>query len=152
TLIYTNDGAGVFSAMPALPLPAGQQFGNKAADIDGDSDPDIYMSGSSNGGGPDISVLYRNETQISLGVGDNGVFSDLTAFPNPTNNDINLNFGENIETFKVELYSLTGKLIQTKSYRNTNTAVFQINASAGVYPLTVLDENFNQATLKVVKR
>ncbi len=151
SLIYINNGEGVFTAMPALPLPAGQQFGNKAADIDGDSDPDIYMSGSSNGSGPNIAALYRNEAQTSLGVSDNGAFSDLTAFPNPTNGDINLNFGENFEAFTVELYSITGQLIQTKFYRNTDRAAFQINAASGIYLLKVLDENNNQAVLRVVK-
>lgn len=152
TLIYTNDGEGVFNQLPSTTLPASQQFGNKAADIDGDSDPDIYMSGSTNGGGPNIAALYRNESLTSLGVADNGVFDEMTAFPNPTNDDINLNFGENLETFKVELYSLTGKLIQSTSYHNSNAASFQINASAGIYMLKVMDGNNNQIVIKVVKR
>lgn len=152
TLIYINDGTGIFSEAPSLPFPASQQFGNKAADIDGDSDPDIYMSGSTNGGGPDVAALYRNESLNSLGVADNGVFGDMTAFPNPTNGNINLNFGENFEAFTVELYSITGQLIQSTSYRNTNAATFQINASAGIYMLKVMDENNNQRIIKIVKR
>lgn len=60
TLLYENDGEGIFTEVGSLPFPGSQQFPNKFIDIDGDNDPDVYISGSSTGGGPNIAALYKN--------------------------------------------------------------------------------------------
>lgn len=60
TILYKNNGSGVFNVVDSMPFSPSQYFGNSIGDIDGDNDLDIYLSGTSNGSGPDVSSMYLN--------------------------------------------------------------------------------------------
>ncbi len=70
--LYTNDGQGNFTEMPGTPF-AGVRFGAVAfADVDGDNDPDVLITGEISATGR-IAKLYRNN-----GLGN---FSEVSGTP-----------------------------------------------------------------------
>ncbi len=65
TSLYSNNGTGSYTVVSNLPF-VGIEIGSIAiADIDGDSDVDVLISGMSNTGA--ISHLYRNTTGVTYG-------------------------------------------------------------------------------------
>lgn len=88
TKLYLNDGSGIFTEFTSVSFPGNQQFRTRAADIDGDTDPDFYLTGSSNGSGPDNALLYRNNI-TALSIFNNELNSQLIIYPNPTKGPFN---------------------------------------------------------------
>ncbi|PCJ00451.1 MAG: hypothetical protein COB15_02785 [Flavobacteriales bacterium] len=60
--LYTNDGSGIFTELSGTPFIGGYIGSVAFADIDGDNDNDLLITGNNNGA---VSFAYRNNT-ISL--------------------------------------------------------------------------------------
>jgi CubicO group peptidase (beta-lactamase class C family) len=74
----------------------------------------------------------------------------ITLFPNPTNEDIEINFTE-IPT-KIELHDVLGKLLLTKSYISSKQIILKLDAyNAGIYFLRIYDSKSNFSIKKIVK-
>ena len=59
--------------------------------------------------------------------------NDLTIFPNPTNGI--LNFTEDLQNEKIEIFSLTGQKVFDKEVNNINS--IKLNLNSGIYLLKV---------------
>lgn len=150
TIIYSNDGAGIFTVVAALPFVGSQQFRNKAADIDGDGDPDLYLSGSSNGSGADVASLYRNNT-VALGIIENSLLDNFVVYPNPTSGNFALEFENVQEILSVRILSLSGQLIKTRQFQNAKLIQLEIDQPNGIYILEILDNNERKAVIRLIK-
>ncbi|MEO0469956.1 MAG: T9SS type A sorting domain-containing protein [Bacteroidota bacterium] len=80
--LFTNDGAGVFTEL------VGASFENVAgsvafADVDGDADPDVLLTGQGNAIGP-TAKLYLNDGIISSNDPLSSFPFELHVFPNPS--------------------------------------------------------------------
>lgn len=79
-------------------------------------------------------------------------FSDVfTAYPNPTNGLFNIEFDNVQEELNIELMSVSGKVIQSSVYTNTNRIQLDLNQPQGVYLLKVTDNKGNSAVLRLVR-
>jgi hypothetical protein len=110
-----------------------------------ESDGDNYMLTIENGEG-DIAV-YGN---VPLSQPE---FSQLqvTLYPNPVKDVLHINSTEIIS--EVSVYNIQGKVIKTVSEINSNTS--EINLSSlqnGVYFVTILSENGDKLSKKIVKK
>ena len=64
---------------------------------------------------------------------NNSFDNDLTIFPNPTNGI--LNFTEELQNEKIEIFSLTGQKIFDREVTNINS--IRLNLNSGIYLLKV---------------
>jgi hypothetical protein len=151
TILYLNDGTGAFSPVVGTPFPATQQFGNIAGDIDGDNDPDFFLSGSSMGSGPDNAALYRNNT-VTASISEELTVSGVIVFPNPTNGMVQIELNSAILPADIKLYTLNGQLIKTAQVEETSSLQFIIEQQPGVYILEIRDSNDVINRFQIIKR
>ncbi|MEO0469953.1 MAG: FG-GAP-like repeat-containing protein [Bacteroidota bacterium] len=86
--LFTNDGSGNFSAVQAPGIDSVNFSALAFADVDGDNDQDVLLTGR-NLGFVRIAKLYLNDGTVST-IGDlyAGFHLKLTPYPNPTKADI----------------------------------------------------------------
>ena len=97
TTVYVNDGTGTLTANSTLsaPFAAAENGSLSAADIDGDGDMDVLLTGSTvNGGGMPITRLYTNDgsgifTEVTTALPDIE-FSDTEFFDADADGDVDL--------------------------------------------------------------
>ena len=86
TLLYLNDGAGGFAEAPEQPFPPLYLSEVIAADLDGDGDEDIILSGSPTFDNTYIPVtrVYRNDSPVSsTRAATRAAPTTLELYPNP---------------------------------------------------------------------
>lgn len=74
----------------------------------------------------------------------------LSVFPNPTSGDITLELGKSYDEVNIQVRSITGQQIFSKTLENVASTVVELGAAAGIYLVTV-QTAVGQRTLKVVK-
>lgn len=78
---------------------------------------------------------------------------NLTAYPNPTQDNLNLHVDEyNNEKLRYKLYTMSGTLLETKFINETNTSIDFSKQVSGIYLLKVFYGNQEIQTFKIVKR
>lgn len=91
------------------------------------------------------SVSFNTDNLSSNSV----IFGDLSFYPNPTAD--NLHIENNLSIDALELYSLTGQRILTRTVNNTNVTVDLSALASGVYFVNVKVGNANKV-IRVVKQ
>lgn len=108
----------------------------------------------------DGNILYIDDmalmSDVSVGMVDIENNSNTNVFPNPFQNEIFVNFtSENSQTTSLKIYSMEGKLLQSKSFLSANGSnQVTINAadlSAGMYQYVLSNEDSTVASGKLVK-
>ncbi|MEM9859424.1 MAG: FG-GAP-like repeat-containing protein, partial [Bacteroidota bacterium] len=112
--LYTNDGLGSFTEVMGTPFEGVYQGSIAFADVDGDNDQDVLITGRDNSGAS-ISKLYTNDGTISSA---NDLLLDvsleLSLFPSPAASNylsIGLKLTES-DILNVRVYDLNGYLIR----------------------------------------
>ena len=95
----------------------------------------------------DTSICY---TITGVGILENNFDSDIVLYPNPTNGKITVNLGEVLDQFTVKILDLEGRVISESNYKNTEEFEMNIDASAGVYLMTIYS-NKQMAVIRFVK-
>ena len=67
---------------------------------------------------------------------ENIVESNLSIYPNPATNLINISANESID--RIDIYDIKGSLIFTKSYQKKNTSIDVSNFAKGVYSVKIV--------------
>ncbi|WP_299675717.1 T9SS type A sorting domain-containing protein [uncultured Dokdonia sp.] len=94
---------------------------------------------------------YINTNILSLE--DNTFTTEITAFPNPVQDILTINLGENKATVSMTIYDLLGRVVQTKSIENQDTFTVNINTlPRGIYIGQIASEIGNTATIRLVKQ
>ncbi len=75
----------------------------------------------------------------------------LTIYPNPFDNELTVKLTNSYEKLKVEVYEVTGKMIDSKQFSNTSIAKFTNNYKQGIYFINVYGDGELIKTQKVVK-
>ena len=86
-----------------------------------------------------------------LSVGDDGNFSELSVWPNPTRDVMQIQSGRNLNT--IRLFSVDGKLMVQRNFGGLKQ--FELNVgdlAAGVYVISAIHEDGSIATERFVKR
>ncbi|MFN6038760.1 MAG: T9SS type A sorting domain-containing protein [Bacteroidota bacterium] len=92
----------------------------------------------------EILTLYYNE---------NAKLISLIAFPNPTNDNLVLEIGNNIvEELQYELFDLQGKLIKSEKIVDKKVLVDMINEPSSIYYINIYNqENKKVQSFKIIK-
>jgi hypothetical protein len=90
-----------------------------------------------------VNVILRDNV-------DENIMSQLSVYPNPAKDYINLHLNGAIAD-KYEVYDITGKLLTTDIINSDTTEIFIDKLNPGVYLLKVYNNNQNIAILRIVK-
>ena len=101
-----------------------------------------------NNGCSDTSSCYNVST---VGTIENEFGNDLLLFPNPTDGQFAIDMGEVYNRTTVTITDLTGKLILSNTYSNSQLLNLQLNKPSGVYLLVIEAEN-KRAVIRLVKK
>ena len=82
------------------------------------------------------------------------VFDDFNLFPNPSNGTFNLSFTtKDKNNVSVQLFDLSGRLIDSRNYNNTNAIFFRnisLNVKSGSLYLLKITNNNKYTTRKII--
>ncbi|WP_299671650.1 T9SS type A sorting domain-containing protein [uncultured Polaribacter sp.] len=123
--MYTNDGSGNFtlvSGTPFLDVSVGDVV---IADLDGDADLDVIISGYNTAAAARISVVYKND-----GTGTFTIFTASPAFASANEGDVDLADVDGDGDVDLLITGDDGPGELTKLYLNDGTGVFTEDAAA----------------------
>lgn len=91
--------------------------------------------------------------QIStVSVVENPDLIHMNVFPNPTNGEFTVNFGNTVSKAQVRILDVQGRIIESRQLINTSMLTFDISsASQGIYVVEVQTDN-GRALFKIVKQ
>ena len=96
----------------------------------------------------DTSACY---TVSTVGTSENEFGNELLLFPNPTNGNFSIDMGEAYNTTTVTITDLSGKLILSNTYNNSQLLNLKLKEPSGVYLLIIESEN-KKAVIRLVKQ
>lgn len=99
--------------------------------------------------GPTFSdwLIIPFTTEEVAGLGENA-FKNITAYPNPVKDVLNLHAAAAIE--KVEVYSITGQLVHAQAINSQNAVINMQQLSAGAYLVNITGEAGSKR-IKIIK-
>ncbi len=95
----------------------------------------------------DTSACY---TVTLVGTIENEFGQELLLFPNPTNGEFSINLGEKYNSTTITITDLSGKLILSNIYNNSQLLNLKLKEPPGVYLLIIESEN-KKAVIRLVK-
>ncbi|MFT6322544.1 MAG: hypothetical protein ACJA2N_001445 [Salibacteraceae bacterium] len=102
----------------------------------------------SKNGCSDTSMCYG---VVHVGIIENDFGSELLVYPNPTDGNVSIDLGNTYASVLVNLLDLNGKVIQSKTYNNSQILSVQIEHPAGVY-LLVIESGNRKSAIQLVKK
>ncbi|MEO1515375.1 MAG: FG-GAP-like repeat-containing protein [Bacteroidota bacterium] len=111
--LYINDGTGRLTEVMDSIFEDVSSGSVAFADIDGDGDQDVLMTGRNNAG-EKVAKIYRNNALMTSTVSSPRSPADLlTIHPNPiTNKELHIDFGgEEMEAIDLSIFDLQGRLL-----------------------------------------
>lgn len=75
----------------------------------------------------------------------------IEAYPNPTRDFVNVLINKSFEKATIEIYNLTGQLLQTQTVKNHSTPINLVNYTSGVYILKINYDNQSES-IKIIKK
>ncbi len=76
---------------------------------------------------------------------------DLTIYPSPFNDELTVRLNTTAKNISVEVFEVTGKMIDKKEFNNTSIATFKNNYKSGIYFIKVYGDGALIKTQKVIK-
>jgi hypothetical protein len=92
-----------------------------------------------------ITIPFHTEELVGLG---ENTFKNITAYPNPVKDILNLDATAAIT--KVEVYSITGQLVHTQAVNSQNASLNLQQLSAGAYLVNIMGEGGSKR-IKIIK-
>ncbi|MEO0627048.1 MAG: T9SS type A sorting domain-containing protein, partial [Bacteroidota bacterium] len=153
--LYINDGSGNFTELSGTPFEQVRQGSIAFADVDGDNDPDLLITGQ-NDSFERIARLYINEGATSSSrelITESSL--RITLFPNPAPNDkLNVRFESEKSGFAIiQIYSLSGHLMsqhQTRVSKGTIGLGIDISSLAPGSYFIEINDGKNRGTSRFI--
>ncbi|MBL0048103.1 MAG: T9SS type A sorting domain-containing protein [Bacteroidetes bacterium] len=140
-----------------------RDFGNR---IKADNNGNLYTTGSYAGildFNPDpnqsltLSIpLYTNYYFAKYGSAPLSIpvrlsQNELSAYPNPTSGEINIDLGDAVSAAEIRIFTLTGQEVNKLKFVNTSKLRAQLEGPNGIYILKIISDNYN-SVIKLVKQ
>ena len=130
--LYTNNGQGHFTEVVGAPFEAVSQSSIAFADIDGDNDQDVLITGSSPSG--PISKLYLNNSPLSSSSDITNTLSlDFALYPNPAKATcLNIHYySKGYRLVALSIFDLNNRLLSQQERRTRiGDNIISINISS----------------------
>ncbi len=75
----------------------------------------------------------------------------LFIYPAPFKDELSISLNVEVELLKVEIYDITGKMIDNKEFKNTSIVQFKNNYKQGVYLINIYGDGVLIKTEKIIK-
>ena len=112
----------------------------------------VYATNTGTNGSVAQGVQQTYEISILLGIEDNSIKLELTAYPNPTTNYLTLNVGKaELSILNFQLYDMGGKLIESNKITSTTETIRMENLPSSTYFLKVTNNNKEVKSFKIIK-
>ena len=112
----------------------------------------VYATNTGTNGSVAQGVQQTYEISIVLGIEDNSIKLELTAYPNPTTNYLTLNVGKaELSNLNFQLYDMGGKLIESNKITSTTETIRMENLPSSTYFLKVTKNNKEVKSFKIIK-
>jgi hypothetical protein len=97
-------------------------------------------------------VQQPYEISVVLGIENSLIDLDISAYPNPTTQNLTLSIGNDIsETLHFQLCDLSGKIIERRKISNRTETIHMENLATGPYFLKVSNSNNEVKIFKIIK-
>ena len=113
----------------------------------------VYTTNTGTTGSIAQGVQQPYEIQTVLGIDNFNINLQMTVFPNPTTNWLQLdikNYG--FEKLSYQIFDINGKLVLQSKISTEATTISMENLSTNIYLLKVLDNNKEVKTFKIIKK
>jgi len=87
----------------------------------------------------------------SVGIIENSFGKELTFYPNPTNGELIIDFGQEYKGVIIIIYDINGKQVDYFDFNTTQQAVLDLKGKSGVYFIDITGEG-KRARLRIIKR
>ena len=113
----------------------------------------VYTTNTGTNGSAAQGVQQPYEVSVTTGTEKaNGISLGLTAYPNPTTENITLNIGNyNTDNLTYQLFDVAGKLLQNKKIESTETVINMENLDHASYFVKIIDNNKEVKVFKIIK-
>ena len=112
----------------------------------------VYTTNTGTTGSEAQGVQQPYEISIVLGIKDNSIKLELTAYPNPTTNYLILHAGKaELSTLNFQLFDISGKLIESRKIISSTETIAMANLASATYFLKVTNNNNEVKTFKIIK-
>jgi hypothetical protein len=112
----------------------------------------VYTTHTGTTGSVAQGVQQPYEISVILGVENSLIDLDISAYPNPTTQNLTLSTGNDIsETLHFQLCDLSGKIIERRKISNRTETIYMENLATGPYFLKVSNANNEVKIFKIIK-
>ena len=112
----------------------------------------VYTTNTGTTGSVAQGVQQAYEISIVLGIEDNSINLELTAYPNPTTDYLTLNVGNfELSTLNFQLFDISGKLVESRKIISSSETIAMENLPTATYFLKVSNNNKEVKTFKIIK-
>jgi hypothetical protein len=112
----------------------------------------VYTTHTGTTGSVAQGVQQPYEISVVLGVENSLIDLDISAYPNPTTQNLTLSIGNDIsETLHFQLCDLSGKIIERRKISNRTETIQMENLATATYFLKVSNANNEVKIFKIIK-
>jgi hypothetical protein len=112
----------------------------------------VYTTHTGTTGSVAQGVQQPYEISVVLSIENSLIDLDISAYPNPTTQNLTLSIGNDIsETLHFQLYDLSGKIIERRKISNRTETIHMENLATGPYFLKVSNANNEVKIFKIIK-
>jgi hypothetical protein len=113
----------------------------------------VYTTNTGTTGSVAQGVQQPYEISVVLGIEDNSIKLELSAYPNPTTNYLTLNLGNaELSTLNFQLYDINGRLIESRKIISSSETIAMDKLPTATYILKVTNNNKEVKTFKIIKK
>jgi hypothetical protein len=88
---------------------------------------------------------------VNVGIEEDLFTSSINVFPNPTQDQLTLDFGDNYNDWNFKVLNIMGENIGNFSFKNTNKAEISLLGPSGIYLINIYQAGGLKGTLRVLK-
>jgi len=112
----------------------------------------VYTTHTGTTGSVAQGVQQPYEISVVLGIENSLIDLDISAYPNPTTQNLTLSIGNDIsETLHFQLCDLSGKIIERRKISNRTETIHMENLATATYFLKVSNANNEVKIFKIIK-
>ncbi|MBA6152348.1 SBBP repeat-containing protein [Gelidibacter maritimus] len=137
----------------------------RASSIAIDASANLYTTGSFRGdldfdpstgnhtidGGELSDLFVQKFGQPQLNILENSLSETFVIHPNPTKGAFAVEFKSVQKAMKARVFSVTGKMLMEKEFRNTKYLELQLEHAAGIYLLELTNSQNQKATVRILR-
>lgn len=112
----------------------------------------VYTTNKAFNGSVAQGVQQAYEVSVITGIDEPGFNLELTAYPNPTTDYLNLLVKDvELKNLQYHLCDINGRLIEHKILTDNKTTISMVNLKASSYLIKIIKDNHPVKTFKIVK-